>query len=258
MTLLFRRIPNIALGLIIPILIILLWYVSFRLSLLPKTIISNPLDVTIRFWELIQNGELKVHILSSGKYLVLGILIGVLLGVSTGISLAAFSILEKFISPTLQLLSPVPILAWTPILIVIFGISGSKIALISLGTFFIMAFSTFQAIRSTEQRYIELADTLRLSQFELLKHVLFPYALPQMFSSIRVAVSMSWILLLAAEMFASSDGLGWLIWDSRTYARTDDMFVGMITIGLLGWASDASISLMTRLLTPWRITFVGK
>lgn len=172
------------------------------------------------------------------------------MGVSRGI--------ERSISLTVDLLAPIPVLAWIPLFIILFGISGARIALISVGTFFQLYFSTIQGIRSTPVQLVELGRVYEKGAFRLWKEILFPSALPAIIDATRQALIIGWILLLAGEVIASSSGLGWLMWDSRNFARSDDMIVGMISVGILGKSTDWLMSILQRRLLRWRRTFSGQ
>jgi ABC-type nitrate/sulfonate/bicarbonate transport system permease component len=110
-------------------------------------------------------------------------------------------------------------------------------------------------IRSVNKDLVEVGYTLNKSNAEMFFNIFFPAIIPDIFSSMRVAMALSWTLLMASEIIASSSGLGWLVWDSRNFSRPDDMIVGMIAIGILGKASDYLLVVWGRYLTRWRSTY---
>jgi len=166
---------------------------------------------------------------------------------------------ERLIAPTIQFLAPIPPIAWIPLLIILLGIGeASKIGLIIIASFVVVYLNTVQGIRSTDQKLVDVAHVLRKSNKELIKKVLLPSATPHIFTGMRIALGLSWILLIAAEVIASSKGLGWLIWDSRNFSRPDDLFVGIIMIGILGKLSDMALVAIEKELTKWRTVFQGK
>jgi ABC-type nitrate/sulfonate/bicarbonate transport system permease component len=100
-----------------------------------------------------------------------------------------------------------------------------------------------------------LCSTLRKRKLQLLFGVLLPSALPEIFTGMRVSMGLCWTLLLVSEIIASSNGLGWLIWDARNFSRPDDLIVGMITVGILGRLSDVVLVMIERYATKWRFTY---
>jgi sulfonate transport system permease protein len=177
---------------------------------------------------------------------------GILLGAWVGFSKKA----ARFIEPSVLSLIPVPPIAWIPLLIIIFGIGEySKIALIAIGSFCTLFIHTGYGFRSADRAYVEVARVLMKDDAFVLRHVLLPSALPNILSSMRVAMALSWTLLMASEIIASSQGLGWLIWDSRNFSRPDDMIAGMVAVAILGKVTDSALIALERYLTRWRRTY---
>lgn len=250
---------KILLPLIIPLVILIVWEWSVRLGVLPNTLIASPSQVLRDFFELAANGKLLIHSLVSLYRLLLGFAIGSLIGLALGVMVGTSKFTERLIAPTIQFLAPIPPIAWIPLLIIILGIGeASKIGLIIIASLIVVYVNTVQGIRSTDQKLVDVAHVLRKSDKELVKKVLLPSATPHIFTGLRVALGLSWILLIAAEVIASSKGLGWLIWDSRNFSRPDDLFVGIITIGILGKLSDVLLLTIEKELTHWRTVFQGK
>jgi sulfonate transport system permease protein len=191
--------------------------------------------------------------------LILGFTIGTLIGLVLGVMVGTSKFAERLFAPTIQFLAPIPPIAWIPLLIILIGIGeASKIGLIIIASFVVVYLNTVQGIRSTDQKLVDVAHVLRKSNKELIKKVLLPSATPHIFTGMRIALGLSWILLIAAEVIASSKGLGWLIWDSRNFSRPDDLFVGIIMIGILGKLSDMVLVAFEKQLTHWRTVFQGK
>lgn len=254
--LLNNKTRNILIPYILPILLISMWEGLVILKIVPSTLIAPPSKVCFAFFELIQ-GKLLIHSFISLQRLFLGLSIGLVLAIVLGIGVGFSKKIESICGLTIDLLSPVPVIAWIPLLIIFFGISGAKLAIIALGSFFIIYFGVINGIRSTKIEHLEIAKVHNKSSFQILKQILLPSALPSIFQSIRLALAIGWILLLAGEMIASSSGLGWLIWDSRNFARADDMIVGMISVGILGKSTDFFLKKIESRCLRWRHVFKG-
>lgn len=241
---------------LLPAALLLLWEMSVRLGWVPRALVAGPSTVLVRFVELIQDGTLFLHIRVSLWRLTVGYAIGTTAGVLLGLLVGFRPLAARLFEPTVLLLIPVPPIAWIPLLIILLGIGeGSKIALISIGSFCTLFLQAAYGIRTGDKSLVEMSHALNKSDRALLWRVLFPGALPGILASMRIALALSWTLLLASEVIASSSGLGWLIWDSRNFSRPNDMFVGMVTVGMLGKLTDSALVLLEAKLTEWRRAF---
>jgi ABC-type nitrate/sulfonate/bicarbonate transport system permease component len=252
----FRPNRSILLGLIVPIIFLIVWEMSLRFALVPSTLIASPAETFEALVGMIKDGSLFANSYISCQRLLFGFGNGCVIGIMLGCLIGTSRIASWLLQPTIAVVAPVPAVAWVPLIVMLLGIGeASKIALIAFGTFFVVALHTANGIRSTDQQYVELANVLGKSQAELLAKVLFPSALPHVFTGMRVAMALSWTLLLVSEIIASSEGLGWLIWDARNFSRPADMFVGMIAVGVLGRLSDLALVSVERIFTDWRSTY---
>lgn len=248
--------PNLAWGLLLPIAILGTWNWAVASGRLPSSLIAGPGAVLKSLEIMVRDGSLWSNIVASVLRLVIGFGIGTSAGIGIGILVAASTYGRRLLGPTLGALAPVPPLAWGPLLIILLGIGEEpKVALVAIGTFFVVLTGTVEGIRGTERLFLELAQVLGKSRRQTLFSILLPSAVPTVFTSMRVALALSWTLLLGAEMIASSRGLGWLLQDARNFSRADDMLAAMIVIGLLGRCSDLVLARIEKRFTPWRLTY---
>lgn len=249
------NVKAIIFSLIIPIIIISLWELAIRTGYFPNSLIATPTQVMKNLFVMLFDLEIVGHAWASLKRLFLGFTLGVSLGVSLGVLVGYSRLGARLLEPTLLALIPVPPIAWIPLLIIFFGIGeASKIGLIAIGGFVTLFLQTAFGVRSTSKDIMEVAYVYKKNFISILFKILLPSALPNIFSSMRVAMALSWTLLMASEMIASSKGLGWLIWDSRNFSRPDDMIVGMIVVGILGKATDYLIVILEKRYSKWRVT----
>jgi sulfonate transport system permease protein len=252
----FKSNQSFLLGLIVPAILLLVWELSLRWSLVPSTLVASPLQTLSALWTMSKDGSLITNSYISCQRLLFGFANGCVLGIACGCLVGTNRFASRLLQPTIAVIAPIPAIAWVPLMIMLLGIGeASKIALIAFGTFFVVSLHTSNGIRSTDQAYVELARVLGKNQNELLARVLFPCALPHIFTGMRVAMALSWTLLLVSEIIASSEGLGWLIWDARNFSRPADMFVGMIAVGVLGRLSDLALVSIEKVFTDWRSTY---
>lgn len=254
-----KKLNEFLVALIFPVCLIALWELSVILGWLPQTLIASPSQIVIDYWEFLRDGSLLKHSGISLFRLLVGFLSGSLLGLIFGIGVGLSKFLNKLLSPLLQFLAPIPPIVWIPLLIIFFGIGEmSKIVLLMVASFFVLFINTVHGIRSVDKKLIEVANIYKKSNYYLITKIIIPSALSNIFLGLRLALGLSWILLIAAEVVASSKGLGWLIWDSRNFSRPDDMFVGIITIGILGKITDQLMIKAEEHFTSWKIKFRGR
>lgn len=253
-----KRLLGVGIGWILPLALLLFWYFAVRFRFVPESLLASPADVLVDFFRLSVSGEIWRHAAISLTRLAEGFFLGACIGVALGSLAGVSQFWDMFFSPIVRVLAPIPPIGWIPFLIIVFGIGeGSKVALVAISSFVILYINTFQGMRSVDQRYVELSQSLRKPRRVLFARVLFPSALPQIMTGLRIALGSCWILLVAAELIASSGGLGWFIWDARSFSRPDDMIVGMIVLGVLGATSDFAALRMERRLLSWRVSFEG-
>jgi NitT/TauT family transport system permease protein len=156
------------------------------------------------------------------------------------------------IDPTLQFLRPIPVTAWLPLTMIIFGLGPpATVALIALGTFFPMLLNTVDGVRLVEPRLIEAAEMLGTPKTAIFARVILPAASPSIFTGIRIGLGLAWVLLVVGEMTGVPTGLGANIMDARQLSRTDLVIAGMIYIGILGFLSDRIVMLIGRRALWW-------
>jgi ABC-type nitrate/sulfonate/bicarbonate transport system permease component len=241
---------------ILPVLVILLWDRAVAYDWVPSTLIASPTDVALRLVDLILNGRLEHQTLVSLGRLVRGFLLGSAGGIAAGVAVGTSRFFGRLLEPSILTIIPIPAVAWIPLLIVVFGIGeDSKVLLIALGSFCTLFLHSAHGIRSADRKLSEVASVFGKRRATLVRRVLFPAALPEIFAAARIAMALSWALLIVAEVIASSSGLGWFIWDARNFNRPADMIVGMIAIGVLGKLSDTLLARIGHYATRWRDTY---
>ncbi len=178
---------------------------------------------------------LPAHIFSSLKISLGGWLMGVVIGTPLGIFMAWYKKVDLFARPIFDLLRPVPGLAWIPLMIIIFGIGLTpKIVTVFLSAFVPCVLNSYTGIRQTKDVHLWVGQTFGASDTQMLVHIAIPTALPMIMTGIRVALGAGWTCIVAAEMLASTKGLGYMIQQARGIYRPDIIICGMIAIGAVG------------------------
>jgi NitT/TauT family transport system permease protein len=179
----------------------------------------------------------------------LAILVGVPMGILIGWSRLAASLVD----PTIQWLRPVPITAWLPISIAIFGIRDfGAVFLITIGAFYPIVVNTTQGARDVERNWIRAALMMGAGRLDILTRVVLPAALPSIFTGMRIGLGIGWTAVIVSEMVAVKSGLGYVLWDAYYVGRMDIVIADMVSIGLIGFLSDRLIVALEIWALRWR------
>ncbi|MCL4475762.1 MAG: ABC transporter permease [Nitrospirae bacterium] len=212
-----------------------------------------PTALATAAWELIKSGELLHHLLSSLKRELWAFLLAAG-AIPLGIAMGWWKIVHNQMDPLIEILRPIPPLAWIPLSILWFGIGDSQnVFIIFLGIFFPILLNTITGVKNVETNLIRAARCVGANEWNVLRRVVFKAAFPQIVTGIRVGLGVGWMALVAAELVGASSGLGFLINDARTMLRTDIVIVGMLTIGVAGLLIDVIIRKLSRRLLPWSV-----
>ncbi|WP_024834434.1 ABC transporter permease [Ruminiclostridium josui] len=248
------QIRNIIYLLIAPVFVLLIWELGCKKGFINTMILPSPsslLDTTIH---LIENGKLGGHLKISGIRVVQGFLIGTVSGVVVGSIMGLSRSINKILSAFVGILRPIPMIAWIPLLILWMGIDEeSKIAVIVIGSFWPVLINTIHGIQSVDLKLLEVAKILEKSTFEILIRVIFPSALPAIFTGIRLGMGSAWTCVVAAEMIAAAKGIGYMIMYARELSQPDVVFVGVISIGIIGLLIDTLILKLQNKVLIWNI-----
>lgn len=255
---LWQRLVRTAARYGLPIAIIVFWQLICQFGLVSPALLPAPSQVLDTLWYLARTGELWHHIGASGLRVIEGFAIAAVTALALGIGMGIFRRLDRLVDLLLQILKPVPPIAWIPLSILWFGIDeGAKVFIIVLGAFFPILTSTVDAVRQTDGRYVELAKVLELPRALFIRKIMLPGALPQIMSGMRMGMAMAWMCVVAAELIAASSGVGFLIMDGRAMSQADLVVAGMLTLGLLGKFTDDGLRWLEHRLIAWRSPFQG-
>jgi ABC-type nitrate/sulfonate/bicarbonate transport system permease component len=239
--------------LISPIALLLVWELLIRAGFGDRRFIPPPSDIAVRFWQLTLNGELAMHTAATLWRVLAGFVIGAVPAVAIGLLMAMFRPVRIFFDPLVAALMPIPKVALMPLLLLAFGFGdASKIALVATAVFFPVVVNTYAGAANIERIYWDVAKNYGASTYVMFTRVVFFGALPLIFAGLRIALAVSFVVLVAAEFVASKTGLGYLIWNSWELLQVDYMFVGIIVIGILGLITAVLFQEIERKLIPWK------
>ncbi len=240
-------------GWISPVLLLLAWIWVTRAQIFPEQIVVPPGVVWDAFIELKDSGELQSHLQASLFRLFSGFGIGVVSGVLFGVGLALSQTVRVYFGLLFEALRQVPTLVLIPMFVLFFGIDETlKIVIIVKATFFPVAMATQEAVRTIPNQYLELGKVYQLKPLTWFSKIIFPATLPPVLTGIRIALSRSWLILVAVELMAADSGIGQMMEMARQMLRLDIVMVGVILTGLIGFGLDKGIRLIEQLFSRWK------
>ena len=224
---------------------------TYLLTGTTRTLLPPPSAMFAAAWELLNSGDLLRNLHDSLVREVVAFL-WACIAIPIGIAMSWWRIVEEQLDPVLEILRPVPPLAWIPLSILWFGIGDTQNEfIIFLGIFFPILLNTITGVKGIEPNLVRAARCLGAPEWKILWRIVLRAALPQIMTGIRIGLGVGWMALVAAELVGAISGLGFMINDARTVLRTDYILVGMATIGLVGFLIDRTIRLAMRKLLPW-------
>src|SRR6185436_1038511 len=227
------------LPIVVLVVAIAIWSTLSLLHVFPESVFPSPQAVAKGIGEEISTGRLIGDLVASLFRVTTGFMIAVILGVPAGLWLGHHVRSRLALLPAINFFRSLSPLAWIPFAILWFGIGDlPAIFLIFMACFFPVVLSTLAAVANIPSVYFRVARDYRFSGFELLTKVTLPAIAPQVITSLRVTAGLAWLVVVAAEMIAGRDGLGFAIWDARNGLRMDLLVVGMIVIGVIGVIID--------------------
>jgi len=228
------------------------WEGVCRLAHVSPAILPPPSQVARRWWDYLASGELPQDAMATLLRVFVGFAIGAGLALPLGLWMGARNGVYEVFNPLVQLLRPIPPIAFIPLAILWFGLGNPPaFFLISLGAFFPVLMNTIAGVRSVDAIYVRAAENLGASSGTLFWRVLFPGAMPSILSGLRVGVGVAFIVVIVAEMIAVNSGLGYRILEAREYFWSDKILAGMISIGVIGLAIDTAMARLNGRLLSW-------
>lgn len=225
--------------------LLLIWYVGSYLKLWNSFIIPSPERVIKSFFILLKNGKLLKNIVISLQRVAIGFGISAFLAIPLGVIFGLKTGIYEYFKGILEFLRHIPPLALVPMIILWFGIGElSKVVIIVLASFFPIFLNSLKGISSCDKKLIEVGKVFSLNERDIFKKIIFPSALSDILLGLKLGLGYSWRAIIAAELIASSSGIGYLILDSQQISRSDMVVVGILSIGVLGATTDYLFSFL--------------
>ncbi len=209
-------------------------------------------DIARAFADRLAGDDYWTDLTDSLTRILTGFLLAAVLGVATGVLVARSRLAEDLLGTVLEVVRPVPAIALVPVAILLFPSNEQGIVFITFtAAFFPVLVSTRHAVRALNPVWEEAVSTLGGGRWRILGSVVLPGALPGIFGGLSVGIGVSWICVISAEMISGQYGVGYRTWQDYTVVDYPGVFVGMVTIGVLGWLTSTAVELLGRRLTHW-------
>lgn len=224
---------------IIPVTLIALWYIASANNWVRKSILPSPATVWESFRMLYEKGLFWQDLKATLMRILVGFLCGSSIGIIMGILIGIFPVFDRLTKVLIAVFRPIPVIALIPFVILWLGIGeDSKVTIVTLGTFWALMLNTISGIKNVDPKLLELSKMLKKGRVEIICRVILPYALPSVFTGIRLAASSSLAMSVTAEMIAAQNGIGYRIMFARNMAQPGVMFIGIIELGICGMIID--------------------
>lgn len=233
--------------LIAVVIIVAIWQITIWVTDIEEALLPPPVTVAKAIVSMIVDGVFFIHLKASLSRFLVGYLSAAILAVFLGLFLGRIQKLWDIANPIVQVLRPVSPIAWSPFIVLWFGIGSTPaIVIIFIAAFFPILLSTISGVKKVDSTYLKLARNLEIKQPHLMSKIIFPAAFPAIANGLHIGIGTAWIFLVSGEMVGSQSGLGYLIVDARNLLRLDLVLAGIIFIGVCGLLLDRGIRLLER------------
>jgi NitT/TauT family transport system permease protein len=235
--------------------LLLAWYLAtkYRLEFYVRfSNIPTPGEVFDKVLEVNQSSKYLLNIGISLRRVLLGFAIAAGLGVTLGVLIGRYRLVRALSIPALEVLRPIPAIAWVPMAIMLWPSNEVSIVFITfLGAFFPILLNTIHGVEEIDEVLLRAARSLGTREFDLIRHVVIPGALQHIFTGLAVGMGVAWVSLIAAEMISGQFGIGYFTWEAYSLISYAEIALGMVTIGILGLLCSGAIHLCSRIAMPW-------
>lgn len=233
-----------------------IWYTLSALKIMPPLILPSPVKVFTKLFDVIQNGYadngLWAHMGTSLFRVFASLIIATLFAVPLGILVSINDYTKSVLDPFIEFYRPLPPLAYLPLIIIWFGIGeSSKVILITLAVFAPIFLNTRAGVLSIPKERIQAALCLGASKWQVVRHIIFPSAIYDILTGIRIGIGFGWTTLVAAEMVAAKSGLGYMVLTASEFLVTEVVLLGIFIIGMIAIATDVMMRIITKKIVHW-------
>ena len=244
---------SVILYILLPVLLIIFWKLSDTLGLIQPYAMPTIENVVGAAWQYTKDLSIFNNIAISFIRVLEGFLIASILALVLGIGIGLSKKLEIFTTLIIQILKPIPPIAWIPLAILWFGIGEfSKVFIIIQGAFFPILINVVSGIKEIDNRYLEVAKVYEVPRKKVIRKVIIPGAFPSIMTGLRIGLGNAWVCVVAAEMIAATQGVGYMLMDGRSLSRPEVVILAMLIIGIIGKLMDDLINKLSTKVIKWK------
>jgi NitT/TauT family transport system permease protein len=248
-----RGVSDRLMSLLAPVGVLVLWEILARLHLIDTRFFPAPSSIVGTFEKLIANGSLFANTAISLERVVLGFLLGAIPALAIGLVMGLYRPVRIIVEPLISATYPVPKSAILPLILLIFGLGEmSKIVMVAIGVFYPVVINTAAGVMQIPELYLDVGKNFGAGRWQTFRTIALPGALPFIMTGVKLGAGLGLILIAVAEMIGAQSGLGFMIWDAWQILSVNTMYVGLITIAILGFAVTIGLNELERVLVPHR------
>lgn len=237
-----------------PLALLVVWEVLVLAGLLDARFFPAPSSILTRMVELMLNGELVGHTLTSLRRLFLGFWLGLVPGLLLGVAMGLIRPLRAAVKPLVSGTYPIPKSALLPLILLIFGLGEmSKIVMVAIGVFYPVVLNTLAGVTQIAPIYYDVAGNFQAGRLQVFRTVALPGAMPTIMTGVELGAGLGLILIAIAEMVGAQSGLGFMIWNAWQLYSVETMYVGLLVIAVIGYVLSLLLAELGRVLIPWNV-----
>lgn len=237
------------------VVFLFVWEAAVRWGGISPLFLSSPSAVTLRLIKVFANGSIYPSLFATANVAAWGAFLAIAVGVPVGMLMGRSKLVRDTLEPFIMAMASAPIVAFLPLLIIWLGIGPtSKIALVFVGSVFVVVVNTESGVRQIDARLVETARSFTASEFDILMKIVVPGALPFMIAGVRLAIARVLIMVVVAEFYAATVGIGYLIFQAGSQYDTTLVFVGVVILAGTGVICNAGLRALERRIAPWMHT----
>ena len=248
-----KKVRGLALGLIIPFILLVVWEAAVRFNWLDAYVFPAPTTILQKIIELAQEGTLWGHVGVTFFRVFIGFLAGTIAAVVFGSIVGYFKWFEQLMDPLIQAFRSIPSLAWVPLFILWMGIGeSSKVMLIAVGVFIPIYLNIVSGIQGVDRKLIEVGKIYHFTPLQIVRRIIFPASLPSFLVGLRSGVGLGWMFVVAAELMGASQGLGYLLVVGQNTYSPELIIASIILFALLGKVTDSLLKALEARALKWQ------
>ena len=248
---------SIGISTMVIVALLVVWWLVTRLGLIKPLFLPSPLDVVNAFLDVLRNGftgaSFWEHAWISAARVFGAFLLACVIGIPLGIAMGMSSFVRGVFDPPIEFYRPIPPLAYLPLMIIWFGIEeASKVGLIFLSVLAPVALGARAGVKSAAIEQIHASYSFGATRWQVIRHVVLPSAMPEIITAMRIGIGFGWTTLVAAEMVASTAGLGYMVLSASKFLQTATVIMGIVVIAAIAYAFDHLMRFVERRVVPWK------